>query len=361
MARLSEKDRRTAASQPSSPGLSRVACNIQKALLPPHALLLLTPCAAEDARLPPGRLPDSGFLVRCDPSPQPAMPAAGLGGGLLNPLHGVAAAASSLGPSPLLCLLLGKMPQQELPLPEDWEEARDYIDHATKTTSWVDPQDSIRQAERAWGGLHEVKPAANLREMPVAAGCFLAAGPGSLTSAFHGGPRLVCCNQWQAERARDGLHEGRTAANLWEMPVAAGCFLATGLGSLASAFHGGPRLVCCDQWQAERARGGLHEGRPAANLREMPVAAGCFVAAGPGSGLGLPRWPPACPLRSVAGGEGAGRAARGEAGCKFTGNASGRRVFCSCWAGLFGLGLPRWPPVCLLRSVAGGEGVGRAA
>ncbi|XP_034262066.1 protein KIBRA [Pantherophis guttatus] len=39
------------------------------------------------------------------------------------------------------------MPRQELPLPEGWEEARDYdgkvyyIDHATKTTSWVDPRD----------------------------------------------------------------------------------------------------------------------------------------------------------------------------------------------------------------------------
>ncbi|KAK9396658.1 protein KIBRA [Crotalus adamanteus] len=48
----------------------------------------------------------------------------------------------------LLCLLLGKMPRQELPLPERWEEARDYdIDHTTKTTSWVDPQDSH------WAGL----------------------------------------------------------------------------------------------------------------------------------------------------------------------------------------------------------------
>ncbi|KAK9396654.1 protein KIBRA [Crotalus adamanteus] len=36
----------------------------------------------------------------------------------------------------------------ELPLPEGWEEARDYdIDHATKTTSWVDPWDSH------WAGL----------------------------------------------------------------------------------------------------------------------------------------------------------------------------------------------------------------
>ncbi|KAF7249147.1 Protein KIBRA [Varanus komodoensis] len=39
------------------------------------------------------------------------------------------------------------MPRQELPLPEGWEEARDfdgkvyYIDHRTKTTSWVDPRD----------------------------------------------------------------------------------------------------------------------------------------------------------------------------------------------------------------------------
>ncbi|KAK9410651.1 protein KIBRA [Crotalus adamanteus] len=43
----------------------------------------------------------------------------------------------------LLRLLPGKMPRQELPLPEGWEEARDYIDHATKTTSWVDPRDSL--------------------------------------------------------------------------------------------------------------------------------------------------------------------------------------------------------------------------
>ncbi|XP_060096605.1 protein KIBRA [Heteronotia binoei] len=39
------------------------------------------------------------------------------------------------------------MPRQELPLPDGWEEARDYdgkvyyIDHAAKTTSWVDPRD----------------------------------------------------------------------------------------------------------------------------------------------------------------------------------------------------------------------------
>ncbi|XP_014462061.2 protein KIBRA isoform X2 [Alligator mississippiensis] len=39
------------------------------------------------------------------------------------------------------------MPRKELPLPAGWEEARDYdgkvyyIDHATRTTSWVDPRD----------------------------------------------------------------------------------------------------------------------------------------------------------------------------------------------------------------------------
>lgn len=39
------------------------------------------------------------------------------------------------------------MPRQELPLPEGWEAAQDhdgkvyYIDHANKTTSWVDPRD----------------------------------------------------------------------------------------------------------------------------------------------------------------------------------------------------------------------------
>ncbi|KAK9395802.1 protein KIBRA [Crotalus adamanteus] len=42
------------------------------------------------------------------------------------------------------------MPWQELPLPEGWEEACDYvIDHATKTTSWVDPWDS--QLAAPWG------------------------------------------------------------------------------------------------------------------------------------------------------------------------------------------------------------------
>ncbi|XP_008177803.2 protein KIBRA isoform X1 [Chrysemys picta bellii] len=39
------------------------------------------------------------------------------------------------------------MPRKELPLPEGWEEARDfdgkvyYIDHTNKTTSWIDPRD----------------------------------------------------------------------------------------------------------------------------------------------------------------------------------------------------------------------------
>ncbi|XP_028668760.1 protein KIBRA isoform X2 [Erpetoichthys calabaricus] len=39
------------------------------------------------------------------------------------------------------------MPRKELPLPEGWEEAQDfdgkvyYIDHKTKTTSWIDPRD----------------------------------------------------------------------------------------------------------------------------------------------------------------------------------------------------------------------------
>ncbi|MBN3290579.1 SYRC protein, partial [Polypterus senegalus] len=39
------------------------------------------------------------------------------------------------------------MPRKELPLPEGWEEAHDfdgkvyYIDHKTKTTSWIDPRD----------------------------------------------------------------------------------------------------------------------------------------------------------------------------------------------------------------------------
>ncbi|KAK9399053.1 protein KIBRA [Crotalus adamanteus] len=131
--------------------------------------------------------------------------------------------------SPLLCLLPGKMPWQELPLPEGWEEARDYnIDHATKTTSWVDLQDRrgrtdrrrLSQSageepeERALGGLYEGKPAANLQEMPAATGCSLAAGLGSLASAFPGGPQLVRCDQWQVERVRGGLYEGRPAAKL---------------------------------------------------------------------------------------------------------------------------------------------------
>lgn len=39
------------------------------------------------------------------------------------------------------------MPRKELPLPEGWEEARDfdgkvyYIDHINQTTSWIDPRD----------------------------------------------------------------------------------------------------------------------------------------------------------------------------------------------------------------------------
>lgn len=39
------------------------------------------------------------------------------------------------------------MPRPELPLPQGWEQARDfdgkvyYIDHASRTTSWIDPRD----------------------------------------------------------------------------------------------------------------------------------------------------------------------------------------------------------------------------
>lgn len=42
---------------------------------------------------------------------------------------------------------LGTMPRKELPLPAGWEEARDYdgkvyyIDHGSRTTSWIDPRD----------------------------------------------------------------------------------------------------------------------------------------------------------------------------------------------------------------------------
>lgn len=49
---------------------------------------------------------------------------------------------------------LGTMPRKELPLPEGWEEARDYdgkvyyIDHGSRTTSWVDPRDRWAAAGR---------------------------------------------------------------------------------------------------------------------------------------------------------------------------------------------------------------------
>uniref|UniRef100_A0A8C7WUD3 WW domain-containing protein n=1 Tax=Oryzias sinensis TaxID=183150 RepID=A0A8C7WUD3_9TELE len=42
------------------------------------------------------------------------------------------------------------MPRKELPLPDGWEEARDfdgkvyYIDHIHHSTSWIDPRDSWR-------------------------------------------------------------------------------------------------------------------------------------------------------------------------------------------------------------------------
>ncbi|KAK9399682.1 protein KIBRA [Crotalus adamanteus] len=189
---LSEEDGWTAGSQPGSPGLSRVVCNIQKALLPPHVPLLLTPCTAEDARLPPGRLPGSGFLVRLDPSPQPAVLAAGLGWGVAEPFAW--GGRHCLWPrsiSPLLRLLPGKMPRQELPLPEGWEEARNYdIDHTTKTTSWVDPRDRWRGPGAAARGEAGCKFTGNAGSR----GCFLAAVPGSLASAFPGGPRLVRCD-----------------------------------------------------------------------------------------------------------------------------------------------------------------------
>ncbi|KAM7374037.1 hypothetical protein PAMP_006714 [Pampus punctatissimus] len=41
------------------------------------------------------------------------------------------------------------MPRKELPLPEGWEEARDfdgkvyYIDHINQCTSWIDPRDRL--------------------------------------------------------------------------------------------------------------------------------------------------------------------------------------------------------------------------
>lgn len=53
-------------------------------------------------------------------------------------------------------LAVRTMPRKELPLPEGWEEARDYdgkvyyIDHGSRTTSWVDPRD--RWAVVAGGG-----------------------------------------------------------------------------------------------------------------------------------------------------------------------------------------------------------------
>ncbi|KAB0364292.1 hypothetical protein FD754_008448 [Muntiacus muntjak] len=52
------------------------------------------------------------------------------------------------------------MPRPELPLPEGWEEARDfdgkvyYIDHTSRTTSWIDPRDRLSPAQdgEGWGG-----------------------------------------------------------------------------------------------------------------------------------------------------------------------------------------------------------------
>ncbi|OBS60214.1 hypothetical protein A6R68_08666 [Neotoma lepida] len=48
------------------------------------------------------------------------------------------------------------MPRPELPLPEGWEEARDfdgkvyYIDHRNRTTSWIDPRDRTDNFKRGW-------------------------------------------------------------------------------------------------------------------------------------------------------------------------------------------------------------------
>lgn len=59
------------------------------------------------------------------------------------------------------------MPRPELPLPEGWEEARDfdgkvyYIDHTSRTTSWIDPRDrwdprrpppALGATSRDWAG-----------------------------------------------------------------------------------------------------------------------------------------------------------------------------------------------------------------
>ncbi|KFO34159.1 Protein KIBRA [Fukomys damarensis] len=63
------------------------------------------------------------------------------------------------------------MPRPELPLPEGWEEARDfdgkvyYIDHTSRTTSWIDPRDS-----------KDTRPTA-AADFPVV-GCLLLSQPG---------------------------------------------------------------------------------------------------------------------------------------------------------------------------------------
>lgn len=88
------------------------------------------------------RLPGGGASLRgwAGAAPAPLRAARGRGAPARPPersaaVHGAARPA------------VRTMPRKELPLPEGWEEARDYdgkvyyIDHGSRTTSWVDPRD----------------------------------------------------------------------------------------------------------------------------------------------------------------------------------------------------------------------------
>lgn len=133
---------------------------------PPGALL----CAAGPVR------PPSVPLLAA----RPARPCPGVG-----PRRGAGALHGAARPA------LGTMPRKELPLPAGWEEARDYdgkvyyIDHGSRTTSWIDPRD--RWALGGRRGRSSARGAAALRGS--------APGPASLrrSAAGRARPHLRRC------------------------------------------------------------------------------------------------------------------------------------------------------------------------
>lgn len=124
---------------------------------------------------------------------------------------------------------LGTMPRKELPLPAGWEEARDYdgkvyyIDHGSRTTSWVDPRDrwGYGAPRRGEGGA----PLLGLGALPGAAGCGgrcpglggVIGGCGLLAAPRRAGFPAALCGA--ASRLRAGGSR-REEARRWLSPAA---------------------------------------------------------------------------------------------------------------------------------------------